>query len=64
MTKLKANIPSVPELENYLKKRGLKKLIRRFSCYEYLIGDTESLDFLREKYNEYKEQKIKEDENI
>lgn len=64
MTKLKMNVPSVHCLNDYLIKHGLHKLISRFSCYEHLIGSSESIDFLREKYKEYKELKLNEDETV
>lgn len=64
MTKLKVNVPSVSELKDFLKDNSLEKLIHRFSCYDFLIGSSESLKFLKEKYDEYKEQKLNEDENI
>lgn len=64
MTKLKINVPEISVLKTILKDDGLKKLVNRFSCYDYLIGSSESIEFLREKYNEYKELKLKGDENI
>lgn len=62
MTKLKVNVPLVSELKDFLKENSLEKLVNRFSCYDFLIGSSESLKFLKEKYEEYKEQKMKEDE--
>jgi hypothetical protein len=57
MSKISVNVPSVEVLKEYLEEYSLKELINRFSCYEYLIGDEEAINFLRVKYKEYKKEK-------
>lgn len=55
------HLPSIERLIDEYERNGLQKLIDHYSCYEFLIGDHESIVFLEEKYEEYK--KLKE-ENI
>lgn len=64
MTKLKINVPPVADLEKIISESGLKGLVNRFSCYDFLIGSQESINFLRDKYNEYKNEKLNSNETV
>ena len=54
MAGIHIHLPSLEQLMEDVNKNGIEKVIRRYSCYEFLIGSTESLEFLREKYDEFK----------
>lgn len=54
MSSTHIHLPSLEVLKEDVNKNGIEKVIRRYSCYEFLIGSTESLEFLREKYDEFK----------
>lgn len=53
------HLPSIEQLKEDVNKNGIEKIIKRYSCYDFLIGSNESLDFLREKYNEFKKGETK-----
>lgn len=54
MSSTHIHLPSLEQLMEDVNKNGIEKVIKRYSCYEFLIGSTESLEFLREKYDEFK----------
>lgn len=61
MSSTHIHLPSLEELKEDVNKNGIGKVIKRYSRYEFLIGSTESLEFLLEKYDEFK--KGGQDEN-
>ena len=54
MSSTHIHLPSLEVLKEDVNKNGIEKVIKRYSCYEFLIGSSESLEFLREKYDEFK----------
>ena len=48
------HLPSFEQLKEDVENLGIEKAIKRYSCYEFLIGSVESLEFLKEKYDEIK----------
>lgn len=61
MADIHIHLPSLEQLTEDVENLGIEKVIKRYSCYEFLIGSVESLEFLREKYDEFK--KGGQDEN-
>ena len=57
MTKLYVHLPQVEQLINEFENVGLETFVDRYTSYESLIGPTESISFIEEKVNEYKQLK-------
>lgn len=57
MTLTHAYLPSIKKLKNDVEKKGANEVIQRYSCYEYLVGSTEAIDYLNEIYIKFKEDK-------
>ena len=55
------HLPSFEDLMEDVENLGIEKVIKRYSCYEFLIGSNESLEFLLKKFDEFK--KGGQDEN-
>ena len=54
-------LPSVIIMEADIKTGGLKKFIERMRKYESISGETDRMEFLESKFEEYK--KLYNDEN-
>lgn len=54
MSNTHLHLPSIERLKEDVDKYGVEKVIKRYSSYEFLIGSTESLDFLLELIDDYK----------
>jgi hypothetical protein len=55
-------LPSVIIMEADIKTGGLKKFIERMRKYESISGETDRMEYLKSKFEEYK--KLYNDENI
>jgi hypothetical protein len=54
-------LPSVIIMEADIKTGGLKKFIERMRKYESISGETDRMEYLKSKFEEYK--KLYNDEN-
>ncbi len=54
-------LPSVIIMEADIKTGGLKKFIERMRIYESISGETDRMEYLKSKFEEYK--KLYNDEN-
>jgi hypothetical protein len=54
-------LPSIIIMEADIKTGGLKKFIERMRKYESISGETDRMEFLESKFEEYK--KLYNDEN-
>lgn len=48
------HLPSYNILKEDVEKNGIELIIKKYSCYDFLIGSNESLEFLRVKYDDFK----------
>lgn len=54
MSKMYLHLPSVEQLKKHVEEWGLFETVKRYSSYEFLIGTTESLEYLECIIKEYK----------
>lgn len=54
MTGTHVHLPTIVELKKQFKKLGLECFIKHYSCYDFLVGETDSMKYMEEKYEEYK----------
>jgi hypothetical protein len=52
------HLPSLDKLKIIVEKDGIEGLIDKYSCYDFLVGTTESIEYFQEIYNKFKEEKL------
>ena len=54
MTYLNVNVSELPQLKEDFERLGLEKFIERYTKYYTISGSPESVQFIEEKFEEYK----------
>lgn len=60
-------VGNILQIQKELEDVGLEKFVKRYSSYEFISGDTESIDFIEQRvklYEQYKKNIIINNDNI